>query len=116
MESLQEIIVSGTKCGDARTQRFCARLFKESDGLWTFLEMEGVEPTNNHGERVLRYAVIWRRRSFGSQSDAGCRYAERMLTFVQTLRLQKRNVLPFLSESVAAKREGRPGPKLILAG
>jgi transposase len=79
-----------------------------SYGLWTFVEMDGVEPTHNHGERVLRFAVIWRRRSFGCHSAACCRYVERMLTVVQSLLLQKRNVFAYLSESIAAHRAGRP--------
>ena len=116
VESLQEILASGAECRDARTRRFCARLLKESYGLWTFIGTEGVEPTNNHGERVLRFAVIWRRRSFGCHSAAGCRYVERMLTVVQSLRLQKRNVVEYLSESIAAHRAGRTGPKLARAG
>jgi transposase len=115
VESLQGIIATGAECRDARTQRFSARLLQESYGLWTFVETEGVEPTNNHGERVLRFAVIWRRRSFGCHSAAGCRYVERMLTVVQSLRLQTRNVIEYLSESIAAHRAGRPGPKLVPA-
>src|SRR5258708_19043267 len=91
VEALQEVIASGAECRNAKTRRFYARLLAESYGLWTFVGKEGVEPTNNHGERVLRFGVIWRRRSFGCHSAAGCRYVERMLTVVQTLRLQKRN-------------------------
>lgn len=116
VESLQEVIATGAECRDARTRRFYARLWKEAYGLWTFVETDGVEPTNNHGERVLRFAVIWRRRSFGCHSAAGCRYVERMLTVVQSLRLQKRNVVAYLSESIAAHRAGNPGPKLVPAG
>jgi transposase len=58
--------------------------------LWTFVRVQGVEPTNNHIERLLRPAVLWRKRSFGSQSEAGCRWVERLLTVVQTRRLQGR--------------------------
>ena len=74
----------------------CALGREQTWGLWTFVETEGVEPTNNHGERVLRRAVLWRRRSFGCHSAAGCRFAERILTVATTLRLQrsKRRELP----------------------
>ena len=58
--------------------------------------MEDVEPTNNHIERMLRPGVLWRKNAFGSHSEAGCRFAERMLTVVQTLRLQKRHVVDYL--------------------
>ncbi|MGL4423601.1 MAG: hypothetical protein ACRCZF_23290, partial [Gemmataceae bacterium] len=61
---------------------------------------------------VQRRAVLWRRKSFGCQSPAGCRFVERILTVVQTLRLQKRNTLEFLGEALRAYREGRPAPQL----
>jgi transposase len=116
VDAMEDVLAAGARCRDARTRRFCARLDAEKFGLWTFVEAAGVEPTNNHGERVLRRAVLWRRRSFGCHSATGCRYAERLLTAATTLRLQKRNVVQYLSESIAAYRAGRPGPKLIPVG
>jgi transposase len=116
IEDLEDVLAEGLRCRDAKTQRFCARLDEEKWGLWTFVEAEGVEPTNNHGERVLRRAVLWRRRSFGCHSATGCRFAERILTVATTLHLQRRNVVNFLSESIATYRAGRPAPKLILLG
>jgi transposase len=62
------------------------------EGLWTFVRVEGVEPTNNGAERALRHAVIWRRISGGTDSADGSRFVERMLTVVATCRQQKRNV------------------------
>ena len=67
-------------------------------------------------ERLLRRGVLWRKRSFGSQSADGCRFAERMLTAVQTLRLQVRPILAFLHDAIAAHRAGQPGPQLVVAG
>jgi transposase len=116
IEQMEDVLAAGLRCRDAKTRRFCARLDEEKWGLWTFVETEGVEPTNNHGERLLRRAVLWRRRSFGCHSAAGCRFAERILTVAATLRLQQRNVVNFLSESIAAYRAGRPGPKLVTVG
>jgi transposase len=116
IDQLEEVLVDGLRCRDARTHRFCARLDDEKFGLWTFLESEGVEPTNNHGERVLRRAVLWRRRSFGCHSSSGCRFAERILTVATTLRLQKRNVVNYLRAAIAAYRNGQPAPKLIAIG
>ena len=66
----------GPKC---KAQGLARRLLVSFDSLWTFAYHDGVEPTNNHAERLLRKPVIWRRISFGSHSDGGCRYAERML-------------------------------------
>jgi transposase len=75
--------------------------------------MEGVEPTNNHAERILRLGVLWRKNAFGCQSATGCRFVERMLTVVQTLRLQKRPVLEFLHRAIVAHRSGLPTPQLL---
>jgi len=77
-----------------------------------------VAPTNNRAERTLRPAVLWRKISFsfGNHSEAGCRFAEPILTTVQTLRLQKRDVLAYLREAVLAHRTGRPAPVLVPAG
>lgn len=116
IDDMEDVLADGLCCRDAKTQRFCARLDEEKWGLWTFVGSEGVEPTNNHGERVLRRAVLWRRRSFGCHSAAGCRFAERILTVATTLRLQQRNVVNFLSESIAAYRIGRPTPTLLSIG
>ena len=113
MDEMEDVIAAGMRCRDAKTRRFCARLDRKTGALWTFVEAAGVEPTNNHGERVLRRAVLWRRRSFGCHSAAGCRFAERILTVATTLRLQSRNIVNFLSESIAAYRTGRPTPSLL---
>ncbi len=67
-----------------------------------------MEPTTNHGERVQRTAVFWRRRSFGCHSAEGCRFVERILTVVQTLRLQKWSILPYLTDCLAAHRANQP--------
>ena len=69
----------------------------------------GVEPTNNAAERAIRPAVIWRRTSFGSQTQGGSNFVARMLTVVTTLKSQKRNVLEFMTKAVLA---GRSGTKL----
>src|SRR5262249_48177535 len=71
---------------------------------------------DNHAERVQRRAVLWRRRSFGCHSAAGCRFAERILTVVQTLRLQRRSILEFLYQAIRHHRLGYSTPKLILEG
>jgi transposase len=112
--AMMEILESGRRSRDRVLVRFCARLTEVSADLWTFVVVEGVEPTNNHAERVLRRAVLWRRRSFGCHSADGCRFVERILTVVQTLRLQKRSVLTFLSEAIRAHRAGTTAPRLVM--
>jgi transposase len=116
IEALTEVLGSGTRCRDAKTRRACARLIEESAGLWTFVGTEGVEPTNNHAERVLRRAVLWRKRSFGCPSALGCRFVERIWTVMQSLRLQQRNAIAFRTQAIAAHRSGQPGPALVAGG
>lgn len=111
---LNRVLVWGAILGtDAKVARFCANVLALEPALWTFARVEGVEPTNNHAERLLRRAVLWRKRSFGSHSDSGCRFVERVLTVVQTLRLQERPVLRYLTEAVIAHRAGLPTPQLL---
>ena len=68
------------------------------DSLWIFVYKEGVEPTNNVAERGLRHAVIWRKLSHGSQSEAGERFVERVMTVAMTLKLQARNTFVYFTE------------------
>ena len=78
----------------------CRELYEHRQWLWTFLRHEGVEPTNNAGERSLRHAVIWRKLSFGTQSASGSRFVETMLTVIETCRQQRRNAFAFLTAAV----------------
>ena len=80
----------------------CADILEHQAALWTFVERPGVEPTNNHAEREIRAFVLWRRRSFGTQSARGNRFAENLMTIAHTARKQKRNVLAFLTECCQA--------------
>lgn len=80
--------------------KFTARLLREIDSLWVFLEKSGVSPTNNHAERMLRFAVCWRKRSYGTVSDKGNRWVERVLSLRQTCRLQTRRTFPVLVEAI----------------
>ena len=112
-EDVLAVLGQGCACRCAKTAATCRELLAVEQSLWTFARVEGVEPTNNHIERVLRLAVLWRKKSFGSQSEGGCRFAERLLTVVQTRRLQGRPVLDYLYEALVAHRAGGPAPKLI---
>ena len=77
--------------------------------------MEGVEPTNNGAERALRPAVLWRKGSFGSDSEAGSRFAERLLTVVATCRQQGQHLLDFLVAAGEATLRGTATPSLVPA-
>jgi transposase len=113
---LLAVLQQGARSRDGKVARFCGRVLAVYPALWTFVAVEGVEPTNNHAERVQRLAVLYRKNCFGCHSDSGCRFVERLLTVVQTLRLQKRPVLPYLTETLSAHRAGQAIPKLVLGG
>ena len=82
--------------------RFARRIRKEIDSLWTFLIEEGVSPTNNHAERMLRFAVLWRKRSQGTCSEKGDRWVERILSLRQTCRLRSKQTFPVLVDAMTA--------------
>ena len=88
-------------------------LLKHWDSLFTFIEQDGVEPTNNLAERALRPAVQWRKICFGNQSEEGQVLTERLLTVTRTCKLQHRNPLAFLVDSIIAYRSGLPAPSLV---
>ena len=97
----------------AKTVRYARQLLKVEPALWLFVTVPGLSPTNNAAERAIRPAVLWRRTSFGSQSEAGSVFVARMLTVVTSLRSQNRNVLEFMTEAVRASREGTLPPSLL---
>lgn len=97
----------------AKTVRTCRQLLKVESAFWSFVTTPGIEPTNNAAERALRPAVLWRKNSFGSQSEAGSLFVSRMLTVVTTLRSQHRPVLEYLVEACRAARHGLPAPSLL---
>jgi transposase len=106
----------GAPAKDSKAAAFCANVLAVEPALWTFVRKEGLEPTNNHIERLLRPGVLWRKNAFGCHSEAGCRFVERILTVVHTLRLQKRPVFEFLYQSLLAYRHARKAPQLLVGG
>jgi transposase len=90
-----------------------AELSNHHEWLWTFVEVEGVEPTNNAAERSLRQAVIWRKLSFGTQSAGGSRFVETLLSVVETCRQQQRSVLDSLTAALQAHFAHQTPPSLL---
>ena len=93
----------------------CEDILEHRAALWTFVDREGVEPTNNHAERELRAFVLWRKRSFGTQSARGNLFAERVMTVAHTARKQQKNALEFLTACCTTARTGAPSPSLFAA-
>ena len=103
----------GQTCGMAKTEGMCREVLKVYDALWTFVRVEGVEPTNNAAERAIRPGVLWRKGSFGTQSANGSRFVEAMMTVVATLKQQHRNVLVYMTDACQAASTGMPAPSLL---
>ena len=100
----------------AKTAGTCREVLAVEVSLWTFAATSGVEPTNNAAERALRHAVCWRKTSYGTDSAAGSRFVERVLTVLASCRQQGRDVLGVLMDAVQAARTGAAPPSLVPAG
>lgn len=111
--AVEQLLLRGLQCRHARTSEVCRELYWYRQRLWTFLDHEGVEPTNNAAERSLRHAVIWRKLSFGTQSAAGSRFVETLLTVIETCRQQDRDVFAFVTRAVERHFAHRRAPSLL---
>jgi len=124
-QTLQRVVDLGSKRGEttpwARTVSTCGQLLKQKEALWTFLEIQGIEPTNNAavgeafsaGVRALRQAVIHRKISHGVQSAQGALCRGRLLTVVTSLRQQGRDIWPFLEQTWITHHRGGERPSLL---
>jgi glycosyltransferase involved in cell wall biosynthesis len=102
VKQLNFLRLRGVFSGNPKLMGMCDQLYTHRDWLWTFLDLEGVEPTNNASERALRPAVIWRKLSFGTKSAAGSRFVETILTVVETCHRQSRNSFEYITPSLLA--------------
>ena len=89
---VEGLLLRGEFSGQAQVMGTCRELYAHKAWLGTFLDHQGVEPTNNASERALRHAVIWRKLSFGTPSPGGSRFVETMRTVIESCRQQSRNV------------------------
>ncbi len=116
LRARMEALLDGAKTHpQARVRRFARHLRKQVACIFTFAAVDGIEPTSNAAERMLRAAVLWRKGSFGSHSAAGSRFVSRFLTAARSLRLQGRDVLDFVVEALQAHTYGLPPPSLVPA-
>jgi len=104
---------AGQTCGVAKTEGVCREVRKVYDALWTFVRVDGVEPTHKTAERAIRPGVLWRKGSFGPHSAQGARFVEAMMTVVATLKQQPRHVLAYMTDACQAAYSGMPAPSLL---
>lgn len=112
---VEDLLARAVASNIDRLSGSCADILAHKAALWTFVDRDGVEPTNNHAERELRAFVLWRKRSFGAQSDRGNLFAERLMTVAHTARKQGQDVLVFLTSCCEAHLAGTRAPSLFAA-
>jgi transposase len=112
-KEIDHLLLRGKFSGNKRLVGMCHELYNNRQWLWTFVDVNGIEPTNNTAERALRPAVIYRKLSFGTQSESGSRFIERMLTVTETCRLQNRSAYEYLIEAVTAYFSNQAPPSLL---
>ena len=112
---VETLLLRGVFSGNPRLMGMCDELYEGRANLWTFVDLEGVSPTNNDAERALRHAVIWRKLSFGTQSAAGSRFVETMLTVIETCRQQHTNAFDYIIRAMEAHFNAKTPPKLLAA-
>jgi transposase len=112
-QEIDSLLLRGVYSNNARLVGMCTELYDHRAWLWTFLDVEGIEPTNNASERALRPAVIWRKLSFGTQSAKGSRFVETILTVVETCQTQSRNSFEYLTAAIQAHFAHQPAPSLL---
>jgi len=112
---VEDLLARAVASNIDRLSGSCADILAHKAALWTFVDRDGVEPTNNHAERELRAFVLWRRRCFGAQSDRGNLFAERLMTVAHTARKQDQDVLTFLTGCCEAQLTGTHAPSLFAA-
>jgi transposase len=101
------------ECKHSKTSGTCKAMLKVFPAFWLFVEHEDVEPTNNSSEQTVRHGVMMRKVSFGTQSAAGSRFIERILTAHATLLRQKRNILDFIKSACVAQLHKTKPPSLL---
>jgi transposase len=106
-------LLIGTHSEHKQTARTCDNILDMQTSLWRFFEIKGVPPTNNHAERQLRPLVISKKLTFGTQSERGSRFIERIFTVAMSCRQQKREVLPFLVTALQKYFSHQPPPSLM---
>lgn len=111
--AILETLAAGAACEHQKTAKTCKNLVNASDALFTFIDRERIEPTNNAAERELRGGVMWRKRTHGADSERGCRFAERLLTVAATCRQYGVNVIDYLTDAIDASFRGAEAPPLI---
>ena len=107
---IKALLEEGAKRGVPK----CGPILKMEPLMWTFTQKEGIEPTNNAAERAIRPAVLWKKRSFGVESDRGAQYVEAMLSIWATSQRNGVNAIAFLKELIHSYRSNSYTPSIFV--
>ena len=113
MKAIRERIKVLLEEGKKRRVPKCGPILKLEPQLWVFTKEEGIEPTNNAAEQNIRPAVLWKKRSFGVESERGAQYVESMMSIRMTARLNGVSPVKFLEELIKASRSKAPVPSIL---
>ena len=103
-------VLDGLALGSDVLSGLCERLIDDFERLWTFLSIEGMDPTNNMAERDLRKLVLWRKKSYGTRSKRGQKFVERITSVVETLKKNHKSPLKFLENALISFYQKKPSP------
>jgi transposase len=112
-QSFREELERGARCRCPKTAATCLELLARERALWTFVRVEGIDPTNNGAQRQLRHAVLWRKSSYGMQIHRGSQLVTAILNVVSSCQQQGCNIPVFLTACCPACDCGRVGPSLV---
>ena len=115
-DEVRHLLDQGSRCGGVKTAGVCRELLAIEASLWIFAFREGVEPTNNAAERAVRHAVCWRKTSYGTDSERGSRFVERILSVAASCRSQGRDVMGFLTQAITAGQDHSARPSILPTG
>lgn len=107
---LEHYLIDGLASGSHDLGNFCENILDRFNKLWTFAKFPNVEPTNNLAERDLRKIVLWRKKSYGTRSDRGQRFVERVSTVCGTLKRTSQNIFEFLKKAISSFCSGMESP------
>ena len=110
-----DLLTQGTLSADLRVRRMCKGIDHLWPALWTYLDVPGVEPTNNVAECAIRPAVLWLKGNSGTQSGTGARFAGGMLTVAATCRMHGLDLFAYLAGVCTASMADLAVPQLLPA-
>lgn len=109
---IEGCLIDGMANGSDDLAKFCENILDLSENIWTFARFTDIEPTNNLAERDLRQLVLWRKKSYGTRSERGQRFVERISSVAETLKRESMNIIEFLNQAVTAFFSGLDAPHI----